>query len=77
MGHQGLHEYMGNGHREGSAMPPSFTSALERYAKTHNGRATKIIASSIAALVIAKATYHVLRANEPFRKELPFKHQPL
>ncbi len=84
MRHQRLHDYMGNPSLRWTltsatvrAVPPSFRSALERYAKTLNGRATKIIASSIAALVIAKATYHVLRANEPFRKGLPFKHQPL
>lgn len=56
---------------------PRFKAYFERQAKTHNGRAKKLIAYSITAHLIAKATYHILKANEPFREEILFKNQPL
>ena len=56
---------------------PRFKTFFERQAKTHNGRAKKLIAYSITAHLIARATYHVLNAKEPYNEEILFKNQPL
>jgi len=57
-----------------AAFYPECKAFREKHMKRHSGSAQKLVSNCILAHRLAAATYHILKKQEPYKKELLFAH---